>query len=396
MGLSYTYTPLIWSPVLAIGILIIVSVYSWHHRQVAGARWFSIVTALGALWSAGAVIEFLVVDLSAKVFWVRYQGIWPLMIATCMFCFVLEYANLGRWLTLRNLILLAIPPLLALVLIITNDTHHLIWKLYTVERGQLPSVGMAAWILLVYGYLLALAGIVILIRLFIRSPQQRWPVALLLTGQILTRIAFLLDYTLLPLYDVIQTTLLAFTVTAGLYALALFGFGMFDPVPLARSMVIEQMRDGMLVLDTQRLIVDLNPAAEVILGGRTVGLRGQHIDKIIPSCPGENQHNLDPPVEEVEVSLGLGDELRDYAMHPSPLTDQRGKVRGYLILMQDVTVQKQAQAHLLGQQRALAALNERDHLARELHDSIGQVLGYVSLQAQAIRKLLQLGDTRRR
>ena len=50
------------------------------------------------------------------------------------------------------------------------------------------------------------------------------------------------------------------------YAIALFRFHVFDPVPAARSAVLEQMREGMLVLDLQGQIADLNPAAAKILG----------------------------------------------------------------------------------------------------------------------------------
>lgn len=47
------------------------------------------------------------------------------------------------------------------------------------------------------------------------------------------------------------------------------------------------------------------------------------------------------------------------------------------------------------QQKSLAVFEERDRLARELHDSLGQVLGYVNAQAQAVRTLLTQGDTGR-
>ena len=47
---------------------------------------------------------------------------------------------------------------------------------------------------------------------------------------------------------------------------------------------------------------------------------------------------------------------------------------------------------MLEQQRVVATLQERERLARELHDSVGQVLGYLSLQAQTARKRLQDGD----
>ena len=57
-----------------------------------------------------------------------------------------------------------------------------------------------------------------------------------------------------------------------------------------------------------------------------------------------------------------------------------------------MTEEVTAQARLLQEQRAVATMQEREHLARELHDSLGQVLGYVSLQAQAIGKRVHDGD----
>lgn len=41
------------------------------------------------------------------------------------------------------------------------------------------------------------------------------------------------------------------------------------------------------------------------------------------------------------------------------------------------------------QQRTVAILQEREFVAREIHDSLGQVLGYVNTQAQAARSLLK-------
>jgi len=63
-----------------------------------------------------------------------------------------------------------------------------------------------------------------------------------------------------------------------------------------------------------------------------------------------------------------------------------------LIVLRDITERKRAQAQLLQQQRALAVLEERARLAQELHDSLGQVLGYVNVQAQAAREWLCSGQ----
>lgn len=48
-----------------------------------------------------------------------------------------------------------------------------------------------------------------------------------------------------------------------------------------------------------------------------------------------------------------------------------------------------AEMQVIQQQRDLAAAEEREQLSRELHDGIGQVLGYINLQAQAAQMLME-------
>ncbi|EFO80627.1 two component transcriptional regulator, LuxR family [Oscillochloris trichoides DG-6] len=58
----------------------------------------------------------------------------------------------------------------------------------------------------------------------------------------------------------------------------------------------------------------------------------------------------------------------------------------------DVTESRQAEARLLAQQRDLATLRERERIRRDLHDGLGQVLGYVNLQAQTAGDLAAAGQ----
>ncbi len=83
---------------------------------------------------------------------------------------------------------------------------------------------------------------------------------------------------------------------------------------------------------------------------------------------------------------------RDARLQTSPLRDWRGLDMGRLLLLHDVTAQNRAQAQLLAQQRVLATLQERERLARELHDSAAQMLSYTSIQAQAIQKHVHDGN----
>jgi signal transduction histidine kinase len=95
---------------------------------------------------------------------------------------------------------------------------------------------------------------------------------------------------------------------------------------------------------------------------------------------------------EIELDLPTEHGLRHYTLSISFFKDWWGLDAGGLLLLRDVTEQKEAQAKLIAQKQALATLKERERLARDLHDTLGQVLGYASLQIDASAKLSRDGQ----
>ncbi len=194
--------------------------------------------------------------------------------ATAVLCFALEYGWPGRWLTRRNIVLLSIPPLVILLLIMTNDLYHLVWSGFDYEGRVVPHRQPTDWIFIAYGYLLGIADLIVFVWLFVRSPQHRWPVVFMLIGLVGGRLLFILE----PVQGLLPSMLIDMPPVAFeflMYAIALFGFRIFDPIPLARQAVISQMRDGALVLDPGGRVASLNPAAQRILGGSADQLKGQ-------------------------------------------------------------------------------------------------------------------------
>jgi two-component system NarL family response regulator len=57
---------------------------------------------------------------------------------------------------------------------------------------------------------------------------------------------------------------------------------------------------------------------------------------------------------------------------------------GIIGVVRDISERKLLESHKLEEQRALAALNEREQLARELHDNLGQVMSTINIQAQTV------------
>ena len=306
-------------------------------------------------------------------------------VVTAITCFVIEYAWPGRWLTRRNVIILFIPSLLILITVMTNDLHHLVWRGFSYDERIVPERTRLDWLIIAYAYALVILDIIILALLFHRSPQYRRPVAIMLAGQIIARGLYILYVTeIFPPGLLLQTPPIAFEYL--MYAVALFGFHMFDPISLARQTAVEQIHAGMMVLDPKGTVVSLNPAARAMIKLTEKRILGRPVQGFLPISDQMIQSG------RFETSLGAGAETSYFQAETSALDDGRGLEVGRLLLLHEVTEQKKAEARLIEQQRVLATLRERDRLARELHDELAQGLALINLQAQLIRDLLDAGQ----
>lgn len=386
MPWRYGYTPDIW-PMLASGaFMLVLGIYALRRRSVPGALPFAIVMLIATVWALAAALELAALDRPAKIFWYSFvTGFCMMPMAVARLAFVVAFAGYSHLLTRRNLLLLSIPALVVFILVATDSLHHWMVSEYQIDRAVRAVNGAGGWIAMAFAYLLLLVILVILAVRFVVSPGQRWQLALIITAMLFSHTVFLIDTFGSNPFHPLDLVVLAMNIAFVLYALALFRFHMLDPISASRQQVIEQMREGMLVADAHGRLVDLNPVAAAILNQPAARLRGQALNELLPAAgaPGQTQ---------AEITLGSGEAARRYQLSISPLWDRRRILLGRLLLLHDVTEQQRAQAQLVEQQRALAALQERERLARELHDNTGQVLGYVSTQAQAIRKWLQDGE----
>lgn len=386
MAAAYEPTPYMW-PILALaGTLGAMALYAWRHRSIPGALPFAIMTALAVPWAIAVGLEIAAVDIGDKVLWAKFQRTLNTPAITAGLWFALDYTNLNRWLTRRTLLLLAVPPVLYLLMALTNSAHHLAWRGFTFDGDVHLISGRGGWAFTDYGLVLGMVTSLVFVWLFMQSPLHRRPVALCLAGQIASRGAYLLDLRGANPFAPMDLAMVAAFFAYVMYAIALFRFRLFDLVPVAYGTVIEQMREGMLVLDGRQRIVDLNPAAETILGMSGERARGADLATVLSRSTVSGSWLPGTPPREITV--GAGPVAKHYAVHVSPLDDRRRFQRGQLLLLHDITEQTQAQAQILEQQRALATLRERERVARELHDNLGQVLGFVKMEAQVARHLL--------
>ena len=390
MNWSYSYSPDIWPALITLALAIYLGAYSWRRRNIAAAKPFTVACFLGVFWTLGVILELSAVDVSTKVFWVKFQAVWQLPVAATITCFILHYATLGGWLTCRTYVLLFILPLLSVLMMATNNFHHLIWSGFRMNGNIVSSPGKLFWIFNSYVYLLGLFNLAVLVWLAIRSPGHRLPVATILSGQIIARVVYTLDK-----LDAIapgESVLFSVGVVAVAYALALLLFHAIDPIAAARKAVLKQMNEGLFVIDLERRILDVNPTAAAILGISENNLRGKPLTEVMPINGELLTHLETQKTGQTNITLRKDNSARQYNLNLTILKGRHDEVIGHLLLLHDMTEQKRAQAQVLKQQRAVATLQERERLSRELHDGIGQVLGYVSMQVQTVLKWVRDGN----
>ena len=392
MTSSYSYTPEIWPAIVTLGLMVYLGQYSWHRRHIRGARLFAVACVVCSPWILGVIMEISAVAVSAQVFWYQFQAVWPIAAAATITCFILRFAGLDAWLNVRSCTLLFLVPVLNALTIATNPVHHLMWTGFEITTHVVPLHGPLYWFFNSYVYLLGLINLAVLGWLAVRSPSHRWPVAIILFGQLLGRIGHTLDKMDTGWFGPGEAAFFTVGVVATAYAIAFLGFHMIDPVSAARTSVLEQMREGMFVLDRENRILDVNPMAAAILGRPAASLRGRSLAGLLPLASGLQEGFDDRRTDPVEIVLGASDSPRVYEVNRTLLKDQGDDVIGQLLLLHDITAQRQAQARIMEQQEVVATLRERERLARELHDGIGQTFGYVGLQTQAALQWMRNGN----
>jgi PAS domain S-box-containing protein len=356
-----------------------------------------------AEWSLGYVLELGSVDLSAKIFWGKVQYVGIALVPVAWLVFALKFTDQEKWLTRRKLSLLTILPLVTLLLMWTTERHGLMWRQVRMDfSGPFPaldiSYGSWFWVHVTFSYLMLLLGSYFLISLWLRSPHlYRLQSGALLLGAMAPWIGNgLYIFRLLPVPN-LDLTPFAFAISGLTMGWSLFRFRLFDIVPVARRVIVDNMGDGVIVLDLQNRIVDLNPAAQRIIHASSTEAIGRTGTQVLSYWPHLINHYRNIINGRAEVVLGTEENQRYFDMRVSPLYDRHQNLSGRLIVLRDITELKQtekalAEAH---EQAVEASRLKSELLARvshELRTPLGVVMGFAELLEMGLHGTLNAGQ----
>jgi len=264
-------------------------------------------------------------------------------------CVALSYSGhktfLSRWSAL-----LWVIPMTTIVMAVTNEFHGLLWQRFELipdAPGLLIEYGPwfranAAW-----SYMLVLtATVLIFFRLGFAPLYRIQLLAAVLAPMIVmaVNLPFIMGLRFLP----IDPTPLGFVLAAVLMLLATRR-RLFSAVPVARRLTMDNMSDGVLVVDNAGLIVDTNPVARDMLGEK----RSQ-IGNTLPGMLNVKLH--EPESGQSDITLANG---RCLNVRVSDVSTPSHANTGRVILLRDVTQEREAQRKLMAAEEEMRVLNEQ-------------------------------------
>jgi PAS domain S-box-containing protein len=384
-------------------LLIIVAVisvasalYVRLRHPVPGSKTAVWIALAGAEWMVGYAFELVSVEVQTKVFWNRMQYVGIVVAMVGWLVFALRYTGREKWLNRRTLALLCVEPVVVLLLVFTNDAHGLIWGPVALDTSGPFSVlvhshGIGYWIHVLYVYTSLFVVVFMLFQMLALSSRlYRRQVSVLLFAACLPLVGSLFMLSGLNPRPYLDLTPLAFTVSSLILSWSLFRLRVGDIVPVARGLVIESMSDGVLVLDEQNRVVDLNPVAGRIIGHSAAEALGRAVEEIWPAWP----DLIERPSAEVVMDDGAavfssavsGQNRLAYDVRISPIADWRGHLTGQVVVLRDVTERKRVEDALRESEERyrlhFESVNDvvfslaPDLRLRSISPSVERVLGY--------------------
>ncbi len=358
MSASTIYETVPWILGVATVGALLLGGYAWTQRQQPGARWLALMLLIAALWAACDLVSFVAEMPTLEGMLKRFTW-WLILGGGYTFLrFAGVHARHEAW---WERVRLPVHALIAvnLLLMLTNGQHNLMWaseKIVDLGFARLPWLEPGPAFFWIFRPLAAgqpLAGVVVLLISAFGSPgiYIRQIVTLAIGAAIPVVVNVLFVSTSAPELDTTPVTVVI-VVTA--FALSTFRFGLLDVMPVARGMLLDQLEDGVIVLDAQCRVVDLNPAAQRLLGGAGF-TPGSPVEQLVPfwNEVREGLENGDQPT--VETALG-GESGRFIELRASRLGGEDGGATGRVLVLHDVS----ARARLIRELDTYAQTVARD------------------------------------
>lgn len=348
-------------------ISIALACMTWCRREVPAAVPLLVLAFASLEWSLAYALELGCTSLQDKIFWDNMSYLGVVTVPVAAMAFALRYTSHDRWLTRTNLALLAVIPATTVILAWTNEIHGLIRQNVSLDASG-PFLAIARihgpwfWVNAGFSYLMLVVGSVALIRMLFKSSRlYRGQALVLLLGMAVPwswNVIHISGLSPLPKLDL---TVPALALCGLAMAWGVYRFGFMEIMPIARDAVIDGMADPMVALDLQGRIVDLNSAAQKMMGLDASEAVGELAEDALSRWPNLLEKFKDDFDSRDAVYLDESGQKRYFDLSISPLRSRSGDNVGRLIVLRDITKRKLAEEELQERDGLLSCVADASH-----------------------------------
>lgn len=372
----FEYTPFVIPLAFSAVIVVAMLVVAWQNRDEEVAPWFAASLVAVLVWTVGYVLELMAVGIGAKIFWADLQYVGTTTLPLLWLEVVLIYTGRGRLPTAARAALWAVCAVIMFTVVV-NPGRLFREHPSVVTHGSLtalsPDYGLLwryAWIPWAYGLFVVIVLVLLRGMVHARRIYVRQYAALLVATAVPLAAGSLYTFGVSPWPDY-NPAMAVVSISGVLMAYALFHYRLFDIAPLARDAVIEELADGLVVVDLESRLRDFNAAARQVFPALSDDAIGRPVDEVLAIHPamleGLRREAESASARERTPGDGLvrarvsvtapGDEggsQRDFTLHLTPVRSHGGEVVGHALLLHDVS----ESVELLGRLERLASRDE--------------------------------------
>jgi PAS domain S-box-containing protein len=374
-------------------ITLYLSFYSWNKRSNPDALYFSFLMLAVSIWTITGSFEMASISISSKILWSQISYLGIVFVGPLWLLFTLSYTDNEKWIKLKFIGSLMVIPVVILFLVATNGWFGLIWPTITPSSSQPGALliyghGIGFYIYAIYTYILIFLGILLLIKFLIQSPKvYQKQVFMVLIAALIPFIANAIYIAQISPVKGLDITPFAFTFTGILVAWSIFKFKMLDIIPVAYNNLFGKMSSGALVIDSLKRIVDINKAAEIILGINQSFI-GSYIENDLDQL--KDIYPLENIKSKIKTEIKIDSPSVTWLdLQITPL-DKKDQLLGWLITFIDISARKKAESLLTKSEKdyrdlvnhSLVGIYKTDKNGELLfaNNSLANIFGYNSVE----------------
>lgn len=388
----FTLTPIVVALIIATLINAFVTYISWQRRKNQIGLYFALGSLALTIWTTCVALDYAATPVFLKIFFAKLEYTSYNLALPLLTLFVLSYTGYEEWLGRKSILLaFTLIPLSNILLAWTNDWHGLLWsdfKVSTFGENTLIFEHGPAFVWTAFtAYLMVVLMIVPLIRVSLSgSDLSQRQARLMLFGLLIPVGANVIYLFQAEEFQGVDWTSISFSATALICVGALYGTRLLELAPIARDKLVSSLSDGMIGLDLQNRIIDINQAAAQMIGTTPEALVGHELTQAMPSSLGFLGQ---PTGLEIKLEWESPQPIkRSFDVQISPLRDNRQNLVGRLIIFHDVTERKQVETERAAWAALLQATFDSSTAGILVLDTNGQTI----LANKQVAKIWPLGE----